>query len=724
MNRFVHELRRREVIRTAGLYVGICWIGIEGAGIVLPAFDAPDWILPALIIVALAGFPIMLVFAWIYDVSSRGIEVTPDATDTVVLPPGNSGADFVVIGVLSVALIFSVYLNITRSSGPAVTEEPPPVSILIADFQNLTGDPLFDGSLEQAMSLGIEGAPFITSFSRATALVRAQTITPGTALDEEAARLVATREGIQLVLSGAVRDDDGRLEFTVRVLDAETGEPVVEVAGVARDRGDALDTISRLEKRVREGLGDNALDEVSVTGAEAVTVATLAAAKVYAEAQFLAYEGDYEGAIDRYRVAIDEDPGFARAYSGWALAAFTLGRTTEAEELWEKALGFMDSMTERERLRTLGAYEIAVRRDYDKAIQIFETLVENYPADGAGHNNLAVAYFSVLDFDKAMQQGRSLLDLYPGNLLYQHNYALFAMYAGDFEIAESLGRQVVEADGSRFYSRLPLAIAELARGDLAAADAIYDDMASTGGAGKSIAMTGKADIALFSGDYVRAAEILGPAIEIDIAAQNSYGAAWKAIALAEALAGTGDASGAAAAADRALDLGGRTAQRVSAALLYLDAGDTDSASRISDDLLAQEQKQQRAYGHMLRGIMESRAGRHPNALEAFSEALDEADLWLVRYHLAQAYLAAGAAVEALDEFEKSRARIGEATAVFLDDMPTWRYTAELPYWRGRAQEELGMIVLAKASYSQYIASREPGGPLVADARERMAGPVN
>ncbi len=164
MNKFIRELRRREVFRTAGLYVGICWILIEGASVVLPAFEAPDWFLRAMIVAAIVGFPIMLVLAWVYNITDHGIEVQAEATDTVVIPFGDRKGDFIVIGVLAVALIFSVYPNI--KGGTEIVEEIEPVSVLIADFDNQTGDPLFDGSLEQALQIGIEGAAFVTSFRR------------------------------------------------------------------------------------------------------------------------------------------------------------------------------------------------------------------------------------------------------------------------------------------------------------------------------------------------------------------------------------------------------------------------------------------------------------------------------------------------------------------------------------------------------------------------------
>ncbi len=106
MKKFIRELRRREVFRTAGLYVGISWILIEAGSVVGPIFDIPDWVMKFLIVAVMIGFPVMLVLSWAYDVSDKGVVVQADATDTVVIPFGGRKADFAVIGVLVVLVWF------------------------------------------------------------------------------------------------------------------------------------------------------------------------------------------------------------------------------------------------------------------------------------------------------------------------------------------------------------------------------------------------------------------------------------------------------------------------------------------------------------------------------------------------------------------------------------------------------------------------------------------
>ena len=125
-------------------------------------------------------------------------------------------------------------------------------------------------------------------------------------------------------------------------------------------------------------------------------------------------------------------------------------------------------------------------------------------------------------------------------------------------------------------------------------------------------------------------------------------------------------------------------------MLYLEHSRVEEAQAISDELVAAVQKQHRAYGEMIGGLIEGRKGNSVAALDRLRSALELADFWLVRFYLGQAYLDAGSYVEALDEFDIAARRRGEAASLFQDDLPTWRYLATLPDWRGRAMDELGM----------------------------------
>ena len=274
MNRFIRELRRREVLRTAGLYVGVSWILIEVASVLLPTFDAPDWIMRAIVIVAVVGFPVMLVLAWFYDVTDHGIEIQGDPTDTVVAAIGTRKMDFVVIGVLTVALVFSVYMNIT--SGPEVNEQPELVSVLMADFDNRTGDSVFDGSLAQALQIGVESTPFVNTYQRSAALRILSQIHQAevTALSEEDAWLVAVREGINVILAGSIESDGSGYEIVVRVLDGATGEELADAHGDADSKLEVLETVGAISGDLRKALGDDSVGSGDEGSVETFTAAS------------------------------------------------------------------------------------------------------------------------------------------------------------------------------------------------------------------------------------------------------------------------------------------------------------------------------------------------------------------------------------------------------------------------------------------------------------------
>jgi len=192
------------------------------------------------------------------------------------------------------------------------------------------------------------------------------------------------------------------------------------------------------------------------------------------------------------------------------------------------------------------------------------------------------------------------------------------------------------------------------------------------------------------------------------------------VALAQSYADANDRPAAIAAAADALQLADAAAVRVLAAMVYVDAGETAAARAIADDLLLEKDAHSRAWGQMLAGVVRETEGDSTGAILALRRALDTADLWLIRLQIGKAYLRAGSYPEALGEFAALQLRRGEAASLFLDGMPTYRWLAELPYWRGRVQEALGTRSAARSSYAQFLALRPEGGPLADDAAERLA----
>ena len=619
------------------------------------------------------------------------------------------------------ALVLGIGWYFLRDTPSVSAQEP--VSILVADFDNRTGDPLFDGALEQAMAIGLEGASFVTSYSRADARSEAAHIDPssGGKLDERLTQLVCRSIGIKVAVTGEVESQKDAFTIRVKALDPVSSRVIVEASESGVAKADVLRAADRLARKIRGGLSQRDAESTLVLEGDTFATASLEAMKAYAEAQDLYKAGKLEEAIGEYRKAISHDPEFGRAYSGIASNLSNLGQVEEAQEYYELALSKIDRMAERGKYRTRGSYYLFVR-DSQKAIEEFSALVEKYPADTAGYANLALAFFFQRDMVKAMEVGRRSLSIYPKNLLDRNNVALYALYAGDFETARAEARTVLDMNPDYTKAYLALGLAQLGLGLVDEAEETYRRLASGAATASavSISATALADLAMYRGNWSEAVSILERGIAGDRANDNTAGAAQKLVALAEAHMERERQSAALDAIGEALELTRRTNVLVPAAIIYVRGGEFSKARAIAAELGSRLQSDPRAYAKLIEGEILLGGGDAHAAIRAFREAQEIADTWLGRFFLGKASLAAGAFVESHSELEQCLKRRGEATDVFLDDVPSYRSFPSVHFYMGVAQRGLRSAG-AKESFERYLMIRGESAedPLVPEARREL-----
>ena len=608
-----------------------------------------------------------------------------------------------------------------QAFAPEVPVVRDPVSVLIADFANTTGETMFDGVLEQSLGVAVEGASFVTAYDRRNALRVASQLNAGTALDENVARVVAQREGVKIVLAGGIVPDGSGYRLAVRGINPADGAVTLTTDVRAATRDEVLNAVGRLGSSIRKSLGDTRTARTPPAN-EMLSASSLEAVSEYMTGQELTRQTRDEEAIAHFRRATELDPNFGRAYSAWGTAAFKIGRQDEAEAQYKKALSLLDRMTEREKYRTLGVYYLAGSKNYEKAIENFKELVKLYPSDAAAYNNLAVAYTHTLDFPRASEYGRKALEIYPKNRLYRSNYALYAMYAGDFAASAAEASKLLKEDPNYFMGYLPLAMAALARGEAGTAADFYRQMALVNARAASLANIGMADIALFEGRSGDAIRLLAEGIRADEEAESDSGAAVKRLAVAEAHEVEGDLSAARLAATGAIALSRTEAVLVPAGRIFAVSREQRQIDAVVKVLANEFEPQKRAYGRIVDALDYLSRERYVDAVDSLKEAIRFADVWLARFYLGVAYETAGRHGEAISELEICRKRIGEATALFLDEVPTYRYAAALPYWLARAQEGLGQAAQARSNYEAFLGQKKgpTRDPLVVEARRRLA----
>ena len=295
----------------------------------------------------------------------------------------------------------------------APEEAPEPMLILVADFQKETSDASFDGALEQALNIAMEGAGFISAYSRSSAQETAEELLPGSGLDREMAQLISRREGIDVVLTGTLSTRGSGYRLSAEALDAapetDDAKPLAKARATAKTRDEVLPAVGRLASDLRERLGDTTPESARLAASETVTASSLEALQAYTRAQDLADANKNQEALAAYQETIELDPNFGRAWAGMGVIYTIFKDEEKTKAAYDQALKLVDRMSEREKYRTLGTYYMSVARNYEKAIENYETLVELYPADNVGHSNLALAYLNTGNVRRALEEGRLAL---------------------------------------------------------------------------------------------------------------------------------------------------------------------------------------------------------------------------------------------------------------------------------------------------------------------------
>ena len=586
-----------------------------------------------------------------------------------------------------------------------------PISVLVADFHNGTGDSVFDGTLEPAIGLAMEGASFVSAVSRGDARLAAQKLQPGTTgLDAQIAQAVARQQGISVVITGDIEKKGSGYEISVKALDPMKSQTIIEQSAAAKSKQDVMSAASKLATPIRKKLGDKTPDGMQMAAAETYSTPSPEAAQSYAQGQEAQWAGKPEEAIKDYLRAISLDSNMGRAYAGIAAAYRTLHYRVEAEKYYKDAISKIDHMSEREQLRTYGAYYLYTR-NYEQASEKYAELSRKFPFDDAAQANLPLAYFLGHNVGKAVEAEKEVVKRNPGNVLNGGNLALYEMYFGQFDAAIQQAQQVLHLNPSYPLALVATALSQVAQDKLPDAAATYAKLRATGADGASVATIGLADVALYEGRNADAVKILEQGVKDDLANKNASAAAVKLAAMAAAQRST-------ALAERALNTDKEAA--FAAARVLLEAKEEGRALEVAKQIGARPEREPQALAKLIEGEALLQKNKPQDALPVIKEALGLADSWLGHFDYGRAYLAAQFYPEAAAEFNTCIRRAGEATAVFLDDTPSYRYFPPVYYYLGQAQQGLNSSGAAD-SYRKFLAIKakaDAGDPMVADARRR------
>jgi len=357
----------------------------------------------------------------------------------------------------------------------------PPVSVLVADFQNHTGDPIFDETLEPMFNVALEGASFVNAFSRGEARkLIAKMPAQHDKIDEQAARLLAVSQNIGAVITGSLSRRGDGYKISVEAFDGISGNSIATSEITVASKDDVLLAIPKLAAPLRKALGDSTPEAAQLQATQGgFTSSSLEAVHQYGLAMELQFAGKMDAALQSFSKATELDPNFGRAYSGMAAMSRNLGRQADAEKYFKLAMEHVDRMTERERFRARGAYYVTVG-DLQKCVEEYSTLVQLFPSDNIGHNNLAACYARFHNMPKAMEQAQKAVEVSPNAATQRANLALYAAYAGSYDVSEKEARAALKINPSYSVGFLTLTDALVGSGKLSDAAAVLRELGKLG----------------------------------------------------------------------------------------------------------------------------------------------------------------------------------------------------------------------------------------------------
>jgi eukaryotic-like serine/threonine-protein kinase len=612
------------------------------------------------------------------------------------------------------------YLH-SRPQSSAKAPVHAPISVLVADFQNNTGDSLFDNTLEPMFNVALEGASFINGFSRGTARKMAgELVHSAGVLDDQTSRLVAAKEGIAAIVTGSLSKHGSGYSLSVKAIDALSGKTLASNSVNTPSKDALLLEVAKLAVPIRRALGDTTPESVQLTAMQGTfSTDSVEAVHQYSVGMEQQFQGKWTDALQSFTKATELDPNFARAYAGMAAASGNLGQLDAAEKYAKLAMVHVDRMTERERYRIRGLYYIWTE-NWQGCTEEYSELVKQYPVDNIGYSNLAACYARMLDMPKAMETARRGLEIAPNDVLARMNFALYACYASDFKSCESGAKEVLQLNPKYEEGFLVLTYSQLGQNLLPQASDAYQKLEKLSAYGASLAASGSGDLSLYRGDFREGAQYLEKGAAQDLAAANSDAAADKLIMLSYANLLRGDKAAAVAAAERALANSKSVKIRFLAARTFVEAGELAKARDLAVSLSSEIQKSPHVYAKLILGEAALKEHDTNQAIELFNEAKERSDTWLGRFDLGRAYLEAGAFTEADAEFERCVQRRGEALELFMDDVPTYSYLPVVYYYQGRDREGMKSPDFDKF-YRTYLSIRGKSteDPLLGDIRHRL-----
>jgi tetratricopeptide (TPR) repeat protein len=458
----LREVHTRSVWQILGAYIVAAWFALQAAETVSSLIGLPLWFGQAVIVMLALGLPVIAVTAILQGKKASATEVAADGSETadrerevagpekvrareIAVAPAHhspperrSGRLFTWRNALLAGAVALALLGVGAAGhmamrslgiGPAGTlvakgllEERG--QILLADFENATNDLRLGEVVTEALRVDLTESAIVELVDPAfVGVTLARMARPAdTPLRLDVARQIAQREGIKAILTGEITSAGGGFQLVADLLSAEDGTVLLSRRTTASDASGILRAIDKLSKSVRERMGESLKAIRAAEPLEQVTTESLEALTLYSEAvRAIERNRDADRGLTLLDEAIAIDTAFAAAYRKIGVV---LGNRNEERarsiEMLQLAFEHRDRLSRRERLMVEGSYYGSVGDD-ERSQHSYERLVELYPDDSRGLNNLGLVYLQRPDFARSEEIYRRAIEADSANAIPYRN---------------------------------------------------------------------------------------------------------------------------------------------------------------------------------------------------------------------------------------------------------------------------------------------------------------
>jgi eukaryotic-like serine/threonine-protein kinase len=490
------------------------------------------------------------------------------------------------VAVVVVAAIVAAFYFRSRELAARLTDKD---TVVLADFSNSTGDPVFDDTLKQALAIQLQESPFLNVLPDRSVrdTLKLMGHSPDERLTSDVAQEICQRSGSQAVIAGSIANLGSEYVVGLNAEACPSGAKIAMKQERAAKKEEVLDALDHATTGLRKNVGESlsSIQKFDTPLAQATTP-SLEALKSYSlGAKAFTEKGD-TAAIPFYKRAIDLDPNFALAYTGLAVAYGNLRESDAAKENYQKAYDLRSRVSVREDYIISAYYYNDVTGEIEKANQTYELYSQAYPRAWAPHNNLGGNFAALGQWEKGLSETLEANRLNPdsgtpyGNLV--EYYCRLNRYGEAKAIYQRALTHHLDVPDMHIF-RYGVAFLE---GDAPEMQRQADWFVGKLGL-EDISLSFQSDTEAFSGHLGKARELSQRATDSADRADEKETAAKRELNAAMREAEFGNLTQARSQTSAALNISSARSARILAALVLARTGDTDRAQKMADELQTQ-----------------------------------------------------------------------------------------------------------------------------------------